>query len=91
LADLEAALADLIGVGGVAQASPALISTRQHAALDRALLHLREATSARASGLPLDLLSTDVRAAAYAIGQVTGESVDEAVLSEIFSRFCIGK
>jgi tRNA modification GTPase len=91
LSELETALAVLIGVEGTAQASPALISSRQHAALDRALLHLREATIARATGFPLDLLATDVRAAAYAIGQVTGESVDEAVLSEIFSRFCIGK
>jgi tRNA modification GTPase len=91
LNELEAALAELIGVEGIGQASPALITTRQYAALDRALMHLREAAAARAAGFPLDLLATDVRAAAYAIGQVTGESVDEAVLTEIFSRFCIGK
>jgi tRNA modification GTPase len=85
---LEDVLAGLVGAGA---ASPALITTRQQAALDRALLHLREAASARAGGYPLDLLATDVRAAAHAMGQVTGESIDEAVLTEIFSRFCIGK
>jgi tRNA modification GTPase len=36
-------------------------------------------------------MATDVRAALHAIGEVTGENVDEAVLTEIFSRFCIGK
>ena len=91
LAELEVALAELIGVEGIGQASPTLITTRQHAALDRALMHVREATAARSAEFPLDLLATDVRAAAYAIGQVTGEAVDEAVLTEIFSRFCIGK
>ena len=33
----------------------------------------------------------DVRAALRAIGEVTGEAIDDAVLAEIFSRFCIGK
>jgi tRNA modification GTPase len=88
---LERALADQLGAGAASHAQPALISARQHAALDRALLHLREAIAARAAGFPLDLLATDVRAALHAIGQVTGEAVDEVVLTEIFSRFCIGK
>jgi tRNA modification GTPase len=75
----------------IGQARPALITTRQRAALDRALAHVQAATTARSEGFPLDLLATDVRAALRAIGEVTGEAVDEAVLTEIFSRFCIGK
>jgi tRNA modification GTPase len=89
--DLEDALAHVLGAEATAQARPALITARQHAALDRALTHLRAAIAARAAGYPLDLLATDVRAAFRAIGEVTGEAVDEAVLNEIFSRFCIGK
>jgi tRNA modification GTPase len=91
LADLEAALAARLGGDLAGHAQPALITVRQHAALDRALRHVRDATAARAAGYPLDLLATDVRAALRAIGEVTGEAVDEAVLTEIFSRFCIGK
>jgi tRNA modification GTPase len=91
IAELETALAAMLGSGGARRAQPALISARQHAALDRALLHIREAIAARAAGFPLDLLAIDIRAALHAIGQVTGEEVDEAVLTEIFSRFCIGK
>ncbi len=88
---LESALAELFRGETANQAQPALITMRQHAALDRALDHLGHAQAARAAGVPLDLLATDVRAALHAIGQVTGEAVDEAVLTEIFSRFCIGK
>ena len=72
-------------------AAPALVTSRQRAALERALNHLREAIAAKEFGAPHDLLAIDVRAAMRAIGEVTGESIDESVLTEIFSRFCIGK
>jgi tRNA modification GTPase len=89
--NLEDALASLLRGEAIGQARPALITTRQRAALDRALAHVREATTARRAGYPLDLLATDVRAALRALGELTGEAVDEAVLTEIFGRFCIGK
>lgn len=88
---LESALATLLRGEAAAQSRPALITLRQHAALERGLDHLTHAQRALRARVPLDLLATDVRAALHAIGQVTGDSVDEAVLTEIFSRFCIGK
>ncbi|MEA2524087.1 MAG: tRNA modification GTPase, partial [Thermomicrobiales bacterium] len=88
---LEDALGRLLRGEAVGQARPALITARQRAALDRALEHIRAAAVARRVGYPLDLLATDVRAALRSLGEVTGEAVDEAVLTEIFSRFCIGK
>jgi tRNA modification GTPase len=68
-----------------------LITGRQRAAVDRALAHIHDAQEAHAAGIPQDLLATSVRAALHAVGEVTGEHVDQAVLNEIFSRFCIGK
>jgi tRNA modification GTPase len=91
LADLERTLVDVLAGDNARNAAPALVTTRQRAALERALAHLREARSAHVTGVPLDLLAIDVRAAMRAIGEVTGESVDDSVLTEIFSRFCIGK
>ncbi|MCC6945062.1 MAG: tRNA uridine-5-carboxymethylaminomethyl(34) synthesis GTPase MnmE [Thermomicrobiales bacterium] len=91
IADLESALAAVLGKNDVSTAQPSLITTRQRAALERALTHLHEAHATRIAGFPIDLMATDVRAALHAIGEVTGENVDEAVLTEIFSRFCIGK
>lgn len=70
---------------------PALATVRQLDALRRALAHVEAARAARATGYPVDILSIDLRAALRAVGEVTGEAVDEAVLDEIFSRFCIGK
>jgi len=91
IGDLERQIVSLLRgeIGG--QARPALISARQHAELDRALRHLQDAIANRAAEFPQDLLATDVRAALRAVGSVTGEAIDDAVLTEIFSRFCIGK
>lgn len=91
IGELEGALVGLLRGEAAGQARPAAITARQRAALDRALGHVRAAAAARGEGYPLDLLATDVRAALRALGEVTGEAVDEAVLTEIFNRFCIGK
>jgi tRNA modification GTPase len=88
---LEAALADALR-GDLANAvQPSLLNARQHAELDRALLHVRAAFEALEAGYPTDVLATDVRVAARALANITGEDIDEALLIEIFSRFCIGK
>lgn len=40
---------------------------------------------------PLDCIATDINAALNHIGNITGTNASEAVLDEIFSRFCLGK
>ncbi|HEV2529642.1 MAG TPA: tRNA uridine-5-carboxymethylaminomethyl(34) synthesis GTPase MnmE [Thermomicrobiales bacterium] len=90
LPDLEAAIVAALGAD-TNDAQPSLLTARQRAALDRAAAHVAEADAARQAGYPLDLLAVDVRAALHAVGSVTGDAVDEHVLAEIFSRFCIGK
>lgn len=91
LMELETLLKEMITDRAGDGAQPALINTRQRAAIDRALAHIHDAQQAREMGIPQDLLATSVRAALHAVGEVTGENVDEAVLNEIFSTFCIGK
>lgn len=72
-------------------AEPALVTERQLDALRRAREAVEAALDAHDLGMPLDLVAVDVREALEAVGEVTGENVSEAVLDEIFRRFCIGK
>ncbi len=91
LDDLLDALHTLVTQQAGQASEPALATVRQLDALRRALQHIDAAIDARSAGMPLDLLAIDIRAALRAVGEITGEAVDEAVLDEIFSRFCIGK
>lgn len=94
LADLEATLHDLATgatEGLTAETDPALATTRQRETIARARDSARRAAEAFATGVPLDLVAVDARAALVALGEITGETASEAILEAIFSRFCIGK
>lgn len=68
-----------------------LTNARHKYLLDDALESLERALLAYNEGMPLDIMAIDIMDAADSIGAVTGESVAEEVINEIFSRFCIGK
>ena len=59
--------------------------------LRRAVNHLREAQATIKAGVGIDFVSIDLRAALETLSELTGESVSEDVISEIFSKFCVGK
>ena len=42
-------------------------------------------------GMPEDFYSIDLMDAYEALGSITGESVGEDLINEIFSKFCMGK
>lgn len=43
------------------------------------------------SGLPQDMAALDIYAAIDALGEITGDTVSEAIVSKIFHSFCVGK
>ena len=40
---------------------------------------------------PLDLIGIDVKEAWDSLGEITGETATEAIITEIFEKFCVGK
>ncbi len=49
------------------------------------------ALSTLQSGFTPDLASIDITEAASEIGQITGSSVSDRIIDDIFSKFCVGK
>ncbi len=67
-----------------------LIEERHFQALLRAEEGLSRAVFACESQ-PLDLIGIDVKEAWDCLGEITGETATEAIIQEIFSKFCVGK
>ena len=44
-----------------------------------------------ANQTPADLMAVDLRDALYHLGAITGEVTSNDLLTNIFSRFCVGK
>lgn len=78
------------GFGARSEDAAFLIEERHFKALKRAEDSLQRAIFACQSQ-PLDLIGIDVKEAWDALGEITGETATEAILEEIFSKFCVGK
>ena len=68
-----------------------LINARQNASLERAGEHIKLAIEAIDAGMSADLAGVDVELAMAALAEIEGREVDQDVVSEIFSHFCVGK
>lgn len=89
---IRAAIADHVFHGETPDLQrPHLASLRETDAVALALRHLDHVMETIRRGMPRDLLAPDLQEAFAALGQLTGESVTEELLTGIFSRFCIGK
>lgn len=64
---------------------------RQYASLIRAADAIRTALSSIRGGLSLDLCCIDIESAMQALGELEGREIGEDIVSEIFSKFCVGK
>ena len=70
---------------------PVVANARQYAALTKAREALGRAIAALREGLPLDAACVEAEAAMQALGEVDGRTVDEDIVADIFSHFCVGK
>ena len=66
-------------------------NSRHYEALERALQALQQAHKALGDGLSGELLSEELREVLHYLGEITGEVTSQDILTNIFSKFCIGK
>ncbi|MCX8128991.1 MAG: tRNA uridine-5-carboxymethylaminomethyl(34) synthesis GTPase MnmE [Clostridia bacterium] len=89
---LEDEISGMFFTGEINANNEILVTNIRHKDLiDKAISSTCEACSAYEAGMPLDCITIDIKNAAEYLGQVTGESISEDVMHEIFKRFCIGK
>lgn len=68
------------------------VTNPRHAStLKRAETRIRAAAEAFAGGIFADLAVTDIEDAINTLGEITGASAQDSIITEIFSRFCVGK
>lgn len=68
-----------------------LTDARQHGAVRKAIEHLSDARELLKKRELEEIVLLRLRGALAALGELTGETLTEDILGEIFSTFCIGK
>lgn len=68
-----------------------LANERQKLCVDNSLRSVNEAVSALKNGESLDAVTVVIDESLDSLLKLTGESVTENVVNEVFSRFCVGK
>ncbi len=92
LAELEELIVNLVYHGQVTQGEAAFVNNVRHAdALRQTNQRLAEALATIESGMPPDCVVIDLRAAWEKLGEITGDTIGEDIIDQIFSQFCIGK
>lgn len=83
---------DMFLGGDVAAKESVLISNARHKnMLEKSMEALDRAIATIESGMPEDFISMDLQDALTALGEITGDSVDDEIIDRIFTRFCLGK
>ena len=88
---ISAAVARLLGTNQIDPHAASLSGQRQLAAATRARDAVAGALDAVEGGFGLDAVSVCVDDALDALCELTGENASEAVINEVFERFCVGK
>lgn len=89
---LEKSIMDLFMDGKIAERDATYISNVRHIdLLKKADKCLDEVLNACEQQVPVDLIQIDFTRAWDLLGEITGESVQDELLTQLFSQFCLGK
>lgn len=88
---LESIISDMFAYEDLSADRVYITSERQRDSLLRADAGLGRALDGLSVGMPYDLLFIDVEDVLSALGEVTGLTVSEEIIDNVFEKFCVGK
>jgi tRNA modification GTPase len=92
MGELKDAMLSLALQQGLTTAQSALLANTRHIELVRQSREaLQRALDTIEAGMPVDCAIVDIREAWELLGSITGDTVHDDIIEEIFSRFCLGK
>lgn len=90
--DLESTLKDMFLQGDISFNDEVFITNaRQKKALTDAYVSMSKVKESIENQMPEDFYSIDLMDAYETLGSITGETIGEDLVNEIFSKFCMGK
>jgi tRNA modification GTPase len=89
---LENAISALFFTTGIETKDVTYVSNTRHVGLlNQAKVSVEEAITGIESGVPVDMVQIDLTRAWETLGEITGDTVHESLLDQLFSQFCLGK
>ncbi|MCO4096184.1 tRNA uridine-5-carboxymethylaminomethyl(34) synthesis GTPase MnmE [Macrococcoides canis] len=90
--ELEEQIRTLFFAGEVSNQDMTYVSNARHISLLKsAKTAISDAISAAEAGVPVDMIQIDLIKTWELLGEVIGESVDDGLIDQLFSQFCLGK
>ncbi|MEK4387938.1 tRNA uridine-5-carboxymethylaminomethyl(34) synthesis GTPase MnmE [Solibacillus sp. FSL W7-1464] len=90
--ELEEAIAALFFEGQVEANDLTYVSNARHIALlHQAQQVIEDALAAAQVGVPVDMIQIDVTRTWEILGEIIGDTVQESLINQLFSQFCLGK
>ncbi len=91
LEKLPEMIAELFRLGGNSDNAEIYINERQRSQVSKALDYVRLSLNEYGQGMTLDAVTVYMDEALNALLELTGERATEAVVNNLFERFCVGK
>lgn len=90
--ELEEAISSLFFTGSVEAKDASYVSNSRHIALlNQSLQAIEDAISGVEMGTPIDIVQIDLTRVWELLGEIIGDSVQDSLINQLFSQFCLGK
>lgn len=90
--ELEQAIASMFFEGELEADDATYVSNSRHIALlNKALDAVQDVLTGIEAGMPIDIVQIDFTRTWEILGEIIGDTVQESLINQLFSQFCLGK